>query len=82
MPNCPNPQITIWAQFGALRCDLDCNLGHNLSHDLGVIWATVNAPIANLLLISLLTWIGSPCQGQCCIKNTSSYQYLVFEAAT
>ena len=44
-PNCPNPQITIWAKFGAFRCDWGCNLGHDLSHNLGVIWATMNAPI-------------------------------------
>ena len=41
-PNCPNSQITIWAKFGALRCDLGYNLGHDLSHDLGVIWANRN----------------------------------------
>ena len=36
------------AQFGALRYDLGCNLDHDLSHNLGMIWATVNAPIFNM----------------------------------
>ena len=56
LPNCPNPQITIWAKFGVLRCDLGCNLGHNLSHNLGMIWATVNAPNVALIFMSLSSW--------------------------
>ena len=66
---CPNPQITIWAKFGALMCDLGCNLGHNLSHDLGVIWATVNAP--NIPARSKTCWEGTSHWNHTKIHRTS-----------